>query len=532
MPRRQRGYEGDVTADPRLTRLLDAVLTISRDIELEAVLARIVESACSLVEAKYGAVGVINPDGSGLSAFLHHGVDEATVQRIGELPAGRGILGLLIDEPVPLRLDDLAEHPASYGFPPGHPPMKAFLGTPIRVHDEVYGNLYLTEKLDGTSFTQQDEDLVVGLAAVAGSAIRNARLYDETRRRGAWRAAVLEVSGAVLGGANVADVRHRVARLGASLVDADSASLVAVHEDGLWVLAAAGQAPPVGRLDVAATAVRDTLRTGDISRVDYGPLFGKAALWVPVRQGDQVVAALGVGRAAPFLGTEADLLAAFADQVSLAWTFELAQADVRRLSLIEDRERIGRDLHDTVIQRLFATGLSLQAVIRRCDDRPDVAERIERAVSDIDDTVKEIRTTIFALQPSGAEERGVRSQVLRVLEELAELLPRPPRVRFEGPIDTIAGSGVLEHLVPAVREILTNVAKHAHASDIEVELTAAHGQLELRVTDNGRGIDSSAPRGFGLANLKERAKALGGELRLESGVGGRGTRAVWRVPTA
>jgi signal transduction histidine kinase len=521
---------GSDLTDARLDRLLHAVLAVSDDLDLEAMLGRVVSAACELVEARYGALGVIDEDGDALSAFVHHGVEAATVRRIGDLPEGRGILGLLIDEPAPLRLDDLSSHPLSYGFPPGHPPMHAFLGAPIRVRDQAFGNIYLTEKRDGSSFTDDDEALVVGLAAVAGAAIANARLYDEARRRETWRSAVLEVSETVLSGSPSGVVRQRVAELGCALVDGDAACLIEPHEAGLWVLASVGEGPPIGHLEHTESPAYEALEAGRAVRVGHGPILGRASVWVPVRVDQEVVGAVGVGRDRPFTNRDERLLAEFAAQVSFAWTFEQAQSDLHRLSLIEDRERIGRDLHDTVIQRLFATGLSLQATIRRCDELPEIAQRLERAIDDIDETVKEIRTTIFALQDSAGSTRGVRHRVLEVVDELEHVLPVRPRIQFDGPVDTIVGDEVLAHLAPVVREALTNVAKHAQATEVRLELAVIAGGLRVRVSDDGVGVPRDVVGGFGLKNLQDRAAVFGGELRIETRAEGWGTLLEWSLP--
>jgi signal transduction histidine kinase len=517
-------------ADRRLERLLEAVLAISDDLELEAMLGRVISAACELVDARYGALGVIDEDGEALSAFVHHGVDAATVRRIGELPDGRGILGLLIDEPTPLRLEDLSTHPLSYGFPPGHPPMHTFLGVPIRVRSQAYGNLYLTEKRDGSPFTEEDESLLVGLAAVAGAAIANARLYDEARTREVWRSAVLEVAETVLSGSPTGVVRHRVAELGCALVEADAACLVEAGPPGLRVLASVGDGPALGPVDHPDSPAHVALEEGRAVRAQRGPILDRAAMWVPVRVKREVLGAVGVGRERPFTRREERLLEEFAAQVSFAWTFERAQADLQRLSLIEDRERIGRDLHDTVIQRLFATGLSLQATIRRCDALPEVAERLEQAVDDIDETVKEIRTTIFALQDSGGTTRGVRHRILEVVEELEHTLPVRPRIQFDGPVDTVVTETVLAHLVPVVREALTNVAKHARATDVRLELVVFSGRLVVRVTDDGVGVPARISGGFGLRNLRERATSLGGSLQVGTREDGTGTLLEWSLP--
>jgi len=529
-PRPDAAHGGDL--DPRLTRLLEAVLTVASDLELESMLGRIVHAACDLVDARFGALGVIDEDGTSLAAFVHHGMPPEVVNDIGHLPEGHGVLGLLITRPETIRLEDLSEHPEAYGFPSGHPPMHSFLGVPIRLGAEVYGNLYLTEKRGASAFSDEDEGLLVGLAAVAGAAIANARLYEDARRRERWREAIGEVAAAVLDGEPPQRVRRRVVSGAAELLDAHGACLLEQHDEGLWVLASTGKAPEEGFLELTEAPMLRTLEQGEALRLDHGPVFGRPAVWAPIKVAGEVVVAIGVGRDEPFTTTELEALVSFASQVNVAWSFERAQAQVQHLSLIADRERIGRDLHDTVIQRLFATGLSLQATQRRLDDRPEVSERLERAVDDIDSTVREIRATIFALQSSNATERGVRAQVLDVVEELSDVLPRAPRVRFDGPIDTVVGLEVSEQLLPVVREALTNVAKHADATDIELELAADHVGVRLRVADDGRGIAPGADisGGFGLANLRERAENLGGSFAVSSPGSDRGTVVVWSVP--
>ena len=519
--------------DPRLSRLLDAVLAVAGDLDLETVLARVVDAGCALVDARYGALGVIGSDEE-LVAFVHQGIDEATADRIGHLPQGRGILGLLIDEPTPIRLDDLSQHPASYGFPDNHPPMNAFLGVPIRVGERVFGNLYLTEKVGGGTFTAEDEELIVGLAAVAGAAIENARLYDDLRQRQIWRDAVLEVSTAVLAGSSTAAVRDRVSELAAHLMGSQAACIVASHdEEGVWVVSSAGEKGPVqGFMPGSDRPCMEVLETGEVRVVDDDPLFiGAPAAWAPLRDGDTTIAALGVADPADGFHEEAQqLLSSFAAQASLSLAHERAQADLQRLSLIEDRERIGRDLHDTVIQRLFATGLSLQGAVRRAEDRPDLAERLNRAVDDIDATVREIRSTIFALQSGGSATRGLRDEVLGVVDEISPMLARSPRVRFEGAIDALVPDRVAEEVLPVVREALTNVARHAQAEDIEIELSADVTELRVRVADDGNGLPAEVTAGFGLENLRRRASELGGTASIGPRNDGQGTLVEWIVP--
>lgn len=514
--------------DRAATRVLDVVLSVTSDLELDTILERVVEAACELIGARYGALGVIAEDGDGLARFVHRGLDDEAVARIGHLPEGRGVLGAIVDHPVPLRLTELADDPRSVGFPAGHPPMHSFLGAPIRVRDRVYGNLYLTEKSAGGTFSAEDEDLAVAFAAVAGAAIANARLLEDAQRRDRWQAAVLDLAVAVLSGADDRDATDMVTDLARALVDATGAAVVAHDHDGTRVLASSGDGPAVGRAQ-PGTPVEEVLDRGERLRVDRSTLFPDASVvWVPLVERHEVVAALGVSRDRPFPTAEVELLESFAAQASLVLAHQRASEDVRRLELIEDRERIGRDLHDTVIQRLFATGLTLQAVTRM-SDRPEITERLSRAVDDINDTVHHIRTTIFALQAQ-PDDRSVRTELLAVADDVGRLLPRPPSVRFHGPLDTIVDGELASQLIPVVREALTNAAKHASAQQVALDVRADTGQLEVVVTDDGIGVAADVSAGFGLANLRSRAAARGGEVHLDPGPDGRGTVLTWRVP--
>jgi signal transduction histidine kinase len=366
-----------------LHHLLEAIITVGSELSLPLVLRRIVETARELVDARYGALGVLDEAGSGLSEFLTSGIDDGAVQAIGAPPSGHGILGLLIVDPRPIRLPDLTAHPDSFGFPPNHPPMTSFLGVPIHVRGQVFGNLYLTEKAGGATFTDTDEELAVGLAAAAGVAVENARLH----------------------------------------------------------------------------------------------------------------------------------------------------ARVGELRVVEDRERIARDLHDTVIQRLFATGLALQGAAARTSD-PEVADRLQHAVEDLDDTVRHVRTTIFELQRQRIPGRSLRQEVLDLVSEAAEPAGLQHVVRFDGPVDLAVADAVADQLVAVVREAVTNVVKHADATRIEVDLALVGDDLELRVADDGGGVpDPPRADGYGLRNLRARAERLGGEMLLDRSDRG-GTVVLWRVPAS
>ena len=466
----------------RLHQLLDAVLSVESDLDLDAVLGRIIDAAVALTGARYGALGVVRPGGKGLSSFLHRGIDEATARRIGHLPEGVGILGLVIREPYPLRLPDLTAHPESVGFPTGHPVMRSFLGVPICVHGEVFGNLYLTEK-------QAAVPVAVEEAAVLGPAKQDAC-------PGAEEAAVL----------------------------------------GAEELRAANESPDTATSEESAG---------------------------------------GIAAGAPREFTEEDesLVVSLASAAGIAIANARLHERVAELTTAADRERIARDLHDTVIQRLFATGLSLQAALPLAEDG-ELRARIGDAVAELDDTIRQVRTTIFALEPQSDLDRSVRTQVLGLCAEAARTLGFDPEVRFRGPIDHAIDDSLATELLATLREALSNVARHARAGRVEVELAAEDGSLHLRVTDDGVGVGGGAggrtrggtgggaaggasraaaggagrgaaggtgepngadplPAGLragkGLPNMAARAEALGGSFSLRARPEG-GSELVWLVP--
>jgi signal transduction histidine kinase len=361
-------------------RLQEALLLIASELDLETVLLRIAEAAAELVGARYAAMGVLDDDRTALSSFIYTGISPEEAEAIGPLPEGRGILGLLITDEHPIRLDDLSQHPASAGFPPNHPPMRTFLGVPVLVRGEVFGRLYLTEKEGGGSFTDEDEQLVVALAAAAAVAVENARLH-----------------------ARVAD-----------------------------------------------------------------------------------------------------------------------------MMLLEERDRIARDLHDNVIQGLFATGLSLQGAARLAEI-PEVRSRIEAAVDELDRTIRRIRTTIFELHPPPMSGRSLRRELSELCAEGSRVLGFSPDLRVDGPVDTLTDDRVVEHAEAVLRELLANVARHAKASSVLIEVAAGEGALTVRVTDDGEGIGDVGAGGRGVANLRARAASLGGTFRLAPGEQG-GSVATWQVP--
>ena len=373
-----RGFAG-----PReLRRLLEAVLVVGSELDLATALQRIVEAAADLVHARYGALGVLDRSGNALAEFITVGVSEEQKRAIGSLPKGHGILGLLIAHPAPLRLPDLSEHADSFGFPPNHPLMTSFLGVPIRVRDQVFGNLYLCDKADGEVFTDIDEEMTVALASAAAVAIENARLHSR----------------------------------------------------------------------------------------------------------------------------------------------------VAEIALFEDRERIARDLHDNVIQRLFATGLGLQGTMRLAG-ATEIASRLQQAVDDLDDTIRELRSAIFELHTERLPGRSVRQEVLDVCAESARALGFEPVVRFDGPIDNAVDDALAEHVLAVLRESLSNVARHAEATAATVDINVREGSLSLAVTDNGTGGDRTSTGGRGIDNMRARATRLGGTMSIVRPDSG-GTRVQWQVALA
>jgi signal transduction histidine kinase len=363
------------SSDARFQQLHDAMLSIGSDLSLPTVLQRIVDSACKLVDARYGALGVVDEDGH-LTELVTNGVDESTHEAVGQLPELKGVLGVLVTDPKPLRLRDVSEHPLAIGFPPGHPQMTSFLGVPIRGREAV-GSLYLTDKQAADEFSEEDEQLAVMLAAASGVAIDNVRL----------------------------------------------------------------------------------------------------------------------------------------------------QASLEHVAVLEDRERIARELHDKVIQRLFAAGMRLQTTLP-LTARTEVSDRINQAVEEIDETIRDIRRTIFALE--ARSRRGVRVDVFARVDAARELLGFTPELRLEGPIDSTVPEATADHLLSTLHEALSNIAHHANASSVDVSVEAGD-ELRLRVVDDGVGVPGRIKSGNGLRNMERRALELGGTASVRHGERG-GTVVDWRVP--
>ncbi len=530
-----------LTTQGRLRALLRANQLVVQQLELPIVLQRIVEVAVELVGAKYGALGVIAAHG-GLEQFIHTGMPPETVERIGHLPAGRGLLGALIDDPHPIRLRHINGDPRSVGFPPGHPPMDSFLGVPVRVRDEVYGNLYLTNRT-AAAFTPEDEELVVALAATAGFAIDNARLFAETKRRQAWSAASAEITSALLSD----EFGDSIALLATRVLTLSEAALVCVMvptSDPAHLIVGTARGQDAERWEGARVPVAGSIagrvmdgrqprlvEEGDetVSVVHENYRFGPT-MAVPLLASGRALGVLTVTRpvgAHPFSEADLGMAADFAGQASVAMELATARADRQLIMILEDRSRIARDLHDHVIQQLFATGLELQSVVNTLP--PGVsAERIDTAVSNLDKSISQIRTAIFALSGTrGHRADTIRRRLIDVANEVSVGLAEMPRLSFSGPVDLVITGSLADDVVAVVREALSNVARHADAEHVTVAVQVSDGVVRVEVTDDGVGMTEPQHRS-GLANLHERAARRGGSFAIDSDEGH--TVAAWSAP--
>lgn len=540
----QRRVEPVEEGRERLDGLMEAMLAVNSGLELDATLQAIVHTATALVDARYGALGVRANDHVA-AEFISTGIDDRTRALIGEPPHGRGVLGLLVDDPKPIRLDDISRHPASVGFPSNHPPMRTFLGVPVRVRDDVFGNLYLAEKSDGQPFSEDDEILVEALAAAAGIAIANAELYEQARMRQSWIESTCDIATRLLGGIEPDQVFGLIADVALKLARAD-AVLVALPPGGsltprsgareLMVAATAGRAPepeamaPIALVDsVIGTvfATRTPCRVpaiGDAARPigECGP-----AMVVPLRTTDTVAGVLVAMRCAgaqEFTGEQLTMMASFADQAALAWQLADTQRRVRELDVIADRDRIARDLHDHVIQRLFAVGLSLQGAVPRAKSQ-DVRKRLADTVDELQAVIQDIRTTIFELHGGGAGTTRLRQRLDAAIAAFSGSGLRTT-AKYVGPLSVIDAT-LADHVEAVVREAVSNAVRHAKAQTLTVNVRV-EDELSVEVVDDGCGMPGDVTAS-GLTNLSSRAREMGGEFSVNASPGG-GTVLRWTVP--
>ncbi|KAA0079518.1 GAF domain-containing protein [Mycolicibacterium sp. P9-64] len=534
-------------ARDKMEQLLRVIVGLASDLDLDATLHRIVTAAMELTGAGYGALGVLGPDGM-LVSFLNSGMDSETVDRIGHLPVGKGVLGVLLDEPQPLRVDDLNAHAAAVGFPEHHPPMRAFLGVPITIRQNMFGSLYLTEPKSRATFTEADEAMVRALASAAAVAIDNAQMFDRARTTAKWMEASRAITTALLSDTDpVITPLRMIAERACELTNAEQAivlvpsdaDLAAEDVDTLVVSTAVGLLADevVGRrvpVDGSTTGgvfrsgvplITESFRHPIEAFTDVGQ---RPAIVMPLRAHQSVLGILAVARnnsQPPFDTSHLELMGDFADHAVVALRLSENREQARELSLVTDRERIAHDLHDHVIQRLFAAGMDLQGTIARSRS-PEVTKRLNRTVDELQTTIEEIRSRIFALQSVG-EEAGFRQSIQNAIAALTDDREVETTVRISGPLSAVSDE-LAEQATPVVIEAVSNALRHSGAQHLTIEIDVAE-ELIIDVTDDGCGIDDDDTRRSGLANMLRRAELVGGSCAFGPATGG-GTHVHWVAP--
>ena len=525
--------------------LLEAGVSLASELSLPIVLQRIVDLAVEVTDARYGALGVLGEAGL-ITEFITTGISEKQRQLIGPLPTGRGVLGQLIKEPKPLRLRNIADHSQSVGFPANHPPMHSFLGAPVQAMGRVFGNIYLAEKRSAEQFSQEDEETLLVLATQAGVAIANASLYAEIRQRERWLAALRDITDQVLSGASERALLDSIAEHARELAGADASTIITRGETpGQLVVAAAvgaraGQMrghvlPAEGPISGAVMKSGEAVDFEDVSLDSrgyqpivraYGPAY-----FCPLRDHDGVIGALMIANlkgGAKFDQDRIRLVSSFADQASIAIQYRRAQAELSRLGLMEERERIAKELHDGIIQSLFAVGMGLQGTALMAAS-PEMTGRLDGAVEELDRVIRDLRNYIFGLRPGILADRQL-DQALRVLaDETQARSGIPVEVGVDAGL-AASLSGRSTDIVQLTREALSNVVRHARAGTAKVSLARERAEAILTIEDDGLGFDAGGESvGNGLRNMRERAVSLGGSLEVSSR-DGEGTRLQVRFP--
>jgi signal transduction histidine kinase len=515
-------------------RLIESGLALSSELSLGAVLQRIVELGVEITDARYGALGVIGPDGR-LDRFVTVGIDDDLRDAIGDPPVGRGILGVLIEDGKPLRLSDIRSHPRSVGFPPHHPQMSSFLGAPIVVRGTVFGDIYLTDKRGaGGTFTEEDEEALTVLAAQAGVAIENARLYAEARRDERMLDAFREIAIAILSGTGSDEALALIARRAMELVEGDLSAVAALDPVGRLTLRVAegahaeelrgatfppkgsisGEAIRSGRAIVVPDAARDARAYQPVVKLgNMGPM-----ILVPLSEHERAIGTLNAARergGRPFSQEDVELLQRFADQAAIALQYARAQREAQRVAVLEDRERIAKELHDGVIQALFAVGMGLQGTALMSPDA-DHAARVEGAVAELDRVIRDLRNYIFGLRPGILADRQLDQALRQTAKEFEDRSGVVTVVDIDELIAAELASTAAD-VIQAAREALSNVGRHAEATTCRLSLHREGESAVLEVDDDGRGFDpATTRRGDGLANLEQRAEEMGGKISIES----------------
>ena len=532
----------------RMERLLRVIVGLASDLDLDATLHRIVTAAMELTGSRYGALGVRGPDGT-LVSFIHSGLDAATVARVGHLPVGKGVLGVLLDEPEALRLDDLTAHPAAVGFPEHHPPMRALLGVPITIRQTRFGSLYLSEPKGRRAFSYSDEIAARAFASAAAVAIDNVQLFERMVTTARWMEASRAITTALLTEVDPnAQPLRLIAERACELTDAEQAivlvpngvevpagqvdALVVSTAVGLWADVVMGQQVPVegsttgGVFRTGEPLLTNSFRHPIQAFTDVGQ---RPAIVMPLRARDSVLGVMAVARNAhepPFDASYLELMSDFADHAAVALTLSISREQSRELSIIHDRERIAHNLHDHVIQRIFAVGMDLQGTVARSRST-EVNERLNHSIDDLQATIDEIRTTIFALQSPQGVGAGFRQQIQQAIAALTENRDIETSVRISGPLSAISDD-VAEHAKPVIIEAVSNVVRHSGARHLTIDISV-DDELRIDITDDGCGIAIDNTRHSGLANMERRAKLVAGSCEIGSTPDG-GTRVLWVAP--
>ncbi|MDD4866824.1 MAG: GAF domain-containing protein [Mycobacterium sp.] len=537
-----------LAARDQMEQLLRVIVEIGAGLDLDKTLHRIVAAARELTSAPYGALAIRDPEGD-LVAFVHEGMDEETAGRIGHLPVGKGLLSLsLLDTPA-LRMDDLAAHPAAVGFPEHHPPMRAFLAVPITIRDSVFGNLYLTHVDPARTFSESDEVAARALAFAAAVAIDNAQLFERERMAAKWMEASREITTALLS----SDEPHRrplqlIAERARGLTDAEQAIVLVPADagvpddevDALVVSAAVGvhAAAVIGqRVPVQGSTSGAVFRSGEPVNTDclrypiqaFTDVGQRPAIIMPLRADDEVVGVIAIARGAdqpPFDDSCLGLISDFATHAAIALALASARQDSRQLTILAERERIAHDLHDHVIQRLFAAGMDLQGTLARARS-PEIAERLNRTLDDLQTIIEEIRTTIFQLRSTVGRNGDFRHRIQRVVADLTENRDIVTTVRMHGPVTAVDGE-LAEHAEAVTAEAISNALRHSGASRLTVEVSVGD-MFVLDIFDNGCGIPAGNRRSSGLTGMKYRAEQLGGTCEVSNPPEG-GARVHWTAP--
>jgi signal transduction histidine kinase len=539
-----------LAARDQMEQLLRVIVEIGSDLDLDATLRRIVMSARDLTSAPYGALAIRDPDGV-LISFVHDGIDAEAVQQIGPLPVGKGILSVsLLDTPA-LRLDDLTTHPVAVGFPEHHPPMRAFLAVPITIRGTVFGNLYLTHDEPTRVFSDSDEVAARAFAFAAAVAIDNAQVFERERTSVKWMDASREITTALLSSVNSRTTPlHLIAERACALTEAEQAivlvpvdaDLPADEIDTLMVSAAVGlnASEVIGqRVPVDGSTSGGVFRSGTPLVTEsmsypiqaFTDVGQRSAIVMPLRARDEVAGVIAVARNAdqpPFDNSYLDVVSDFATHAALALMLAEGREHARQLTIVAERERIAHDLHDHVIQRLFAAGMDLQGTVARVRS-PAISDRLNRTLDDLQTIIEEIRTTIFQLKSPLGSDGGFRNRIQRVVVDLTGNRDIVTTVRMHGPMTAVGGE-LAEHAEAVTAEAVSNAIRHSGASRLTVDVSVAD-MLTVDIADNGCGIPADNPRRSGLANLSYRAEQVGGSCEVTTADGG-GTRVRWTAPLA